>query len=150
MRTARHNTPGVIYHVICQFVDKRWFFTSDREREHYLRLLGKALEHTDWLCFAYALMSSHIHFGLIAGREPLETWAKRVNGPFAQWLNRGHNRKGPVFADRPADFAIPSHRQLDLIAYIHNNPVRAKLVERAVDSTWTSHRAYVGAAPRPP
>src|SRR5690606_4780288 len=31
-----------------------------------------------------------------------------------------------------------------LVAYIHNNPVAAEVVPRARESTWTSHRAYMG------
>jgi hypothetical protein len=36
-----------------------------------------------------------------------------------------------------------------VIAYIHNNPVRAGVVAKASDSSWTSHRAYVGSS-KPP
>jgi hypothetical protein len=38
---------------------------------------------------------------------------------------------------------------LYLISYHHNNPVRAKVVTSAIESTWTSHRAYLGRAERP-
>ena len=34
-------------------------------------------------------------------------------------------------------------------AYIHNNPVRAGIVQNAADSTWSSHRAYIGMEPAP-
>lgn len=36
-----------------------------------------------------------------------------------------------------------------LLAYIHNNPVRAGVVSDPFDSTWSSHRVYVGEAPAP-
>jgi hypothetical protein len=40
-------------------------------------------------------------------------------------------------------------RAARLLAYQHLNPVSAKVVDHAADSTWTSHRAYVGTQPAP-
>jgi hypothetical protein len=60
-------------------------------------------------------------------------------------MNARLQRLGPVFADRPATFVIRPEDEGRLIAYIHNNPVRAGVVERARDSQWTSHASYVGA-----
>ncbi|MDX2086882.1 MAG: hypothetical protein SFX73_03480 [Kofleriaceae bacterium] len=148
-RTARRNRPGLAYHVIWRFVDRAWYFRDDEERGQYLRLLGRALELTDWRCFAYALMSSHVHLYLCAGLAPMSSWTKRAHSYFAQWLNRRHERIGPVFADRPTDYAFLPSSEPNLLAYIHNNPVRAGVVQRARDSTWTSHRAYIGLV-RPP
>jgi hypothetical protein len=144
MRTARLNVPGVTYHLIWRFVDRRWFFTDEHERHMYLWFLGRALAASDWLCFAYAIMSNHIHLAVVAGQESLGAWSKRVNSPFARWMNLRHDRLGPVFADRARDYAIRGPNEAALVAYIHNNPVRAGVVGHARDSTWTSHRAYLG------
>lgn len=150
MRIARQVSPGVVHHIISRFVDQTWFLTDDVERDRYLHLLGRSLQRSDWRCLAYALMSNHLHFAMIAGAEPLGAWTKRVNSPFANWMNARHQRLGPLFADRPAIFAMRPNSEGSLIAYIHNNPVRAGVVERARDSDWTSHRSYVGANLRPP
>ncbi len=145
MRIARQESPGVLHHIISRFVDRTWFLTDDVERDRYLHLLGRSLHRSDWLCLAYALMSNHLHFAMVAGAEPLESWAKRVNSPFANWMNARYGRLGPIFADRPATFAIRPEAEGRLIAYIHNNPVRAGVVARARDCHWTSHPIYVGA-----
>jgi Transposase IS200 like len=139
---ARVTAPCVFYHLIWRFVDRSWFFTDDHERWMYLRLLERALAISDWQCLGYALMSNHIHLGAIAGNEPLGRWAKRVSSPFARWMNHRHDRLGPVIADRPKSCAVASEREPRVIAYIHNNPVRAGVVTNACDSTWTSHRLY--------
>lgn len=144
MRTIRHNAPGVVYHLISRFVDRDWFFKDDEERAFYLYLLGRALVESDWRCLAFALMSNHIHLAMLAGRASLASWAKRVNGPFASWMNARHHRIGPMFVRGPKDFAIVPENEGQLIAYVHNNPVRAGVVPDARQSTWTSHPAYVG------
>ena len=131
--------------MISRFVEERWFITTDEQRSYYLRLLGKAMTKTDWSCLAFAIMSSHIHIAMLAGSKPSESWSRAVNGPFARWFNEMHERIGPMFAGR-ADMIIErTPRVAHLIAYIHNNPVRAGVVGRARDSSWTSHRAYIGA-----
>ncbi len=138
-----------MHHLIWRFVDREWFFKFEAERARYLSLLGRALEDSDWRCVAYALMSNHIHIAAIAGHEPLARWSRRVNTPFANWMNQRRGRLGPLFADRPRDSALGPIGARELIAYIHNNPVRANVVTRARDSKWTSARAYLQLAHRP-
>jgi hypothetical protein len=149
MRLIRRNIPSVVYHVIWRFVDQRWFLTNDEQRAVYLRLLGRALHKSDWRCFGFALMSNHIHLALLAGAMRLSAWSVRVSSPFALWINEQHRRIGPVFVRGPADHMIRPAKEAALLAYIHRNPVRAGVVANAVDSTWTSHRAYLGLTPRP-
>jgi len=150
MRTARWNVSGVSYHLIWRFVDRGWFFREPAERAMYLRLLGRALAASDWRLLAYALMSNHIHLHAVAGEQPMSSWTKRVNSPFVRWMNDKHGRLGSILAGRARDFAVLPENEGALISYIHNNPVRAGLVENAAGSTWTSHRAYLGLDASPP
>jgi len=116
------------------------------ERATYLRLFGHAMHMSDWRCIGYALMSNHIHLAMVAGSQPLATWAKRVHTPFSHWINRRFERFGHVFAHRPKDFAILPEDEPKLLAYVHNNPVAAKICSAPRESSWTSHRAYLGLA----
>lgn len=135
---------GTVHHVISRFVDRSWQLVGDVEREAYLARLGYALARTDWVLLGYALMSSHVHLVLEAGAGPLGSWTKSVHSGTARWLNARHGRLGPVFADRPYVEAVDDSRLPYLLAYVHNNPVRARLVGSADESSWTSHRAYLG------
>ncbi len=150
MRIARLNVPGIVHHLIWRFVDRDWYFTDDVERARYRDWLGRALRDSDWRCLAYALMSNHIHVALVAGNEPLARWSRRVNAPFAVWMNERRQRLGPLFADRARDFVVAPGRTAMLLAYIHNNPVRGGVVGVPADSKWTSHRAYLGLEAAPP
>jgi len=149
MRIARYTPPGMVHHVVSRFIDREWLIKTPDERTHYLRLLGNAMARTDWLCIAYAIMSSHIHLAMVAGRMPAESWSRRVNPPFANWFNECHQRIGPLFAERASMWIGRAHDVAALIAYIHNNPVRGGVEKRAIDSTWTSHRAYLQPARAP-
>jgi hypothetical protein len=149
MRIARCITHGALYHVISRFSDHRWFFEHEEERARYLHLFSRAIARTDWLSVSYALMSNHIHHALIAGEDSLESIFKACHSPFANWMNSRHGRIGPVFADRAAAWLVRPEHAGRLIAYIHNNPVRAGVVAHASHSAWTSYRAIAGLAQAP-
>jgi REP element-mobilizing transposase RayT len=142
-RKPRHIEPGFAYHVISRFVDREWYITGEDERRYYLHLLGRAIAQSDWRCLAYAVMSNHIHLATIAGAQSLASWIRRVHSPFVNMMNRSHGRSGPMFQRGPKTILVEPHRVGRVIAYIHNNPVRAKCVGTAADSSWTSHRMYI-------
>ncbi len=146
-RVARLIHAGGVHHVISRFVDRSWLFQDAEERTKYLNFLGRSLHRSDWRCLAYCLMSNHVHLAFVAGDEPLASWAHRAHSPFAQWMNKRRGRLGPVFADRPAAHHVPPHRVAEVLAYVHNNPVRAGVVASAAASAWSSHGVYVGRLP---
>ncbi len=148
-RLLRTHLPGVVHHVISRFVDRSWQLAGDQERDAYLERLGRALARSDWTLIGFALMSSHVHLVLVSGADTLESWTKSAHSCMARWLNQRYGRLGPVFADRPYAEAIGASRVPYVLAYVHNNPVRASLVGWAGDISWSSHRAYLGLdAPR--
>jgi REP element-mobilizing transposase RayT len=148
-RVPRSIIPGLVYHLISRFVDREWFITHERERAHYLELLGNAVRKSDWRCLGYCVMSNHIHIPVVAGKHSLSSWIRRVHSPFADFMNKEHDRIGPLFVRGPRALETPSPEVRRLLAYVHNNPVRAKVVAKPADSRWTSHRAYLGLE-RPP
>lgn len=143
-RTPRRSRSGTVVHLISRFVDRNWYIATETERTYYLELLQRALRESDWRCLAYAVMSNHIHLAAVVGRQTLASWARRVHSPFADWMNRTHDRIGTIFVRGPKEIETPSERVGALIAYIHNNPVRAEVVAEPNASDWTSHRAYTG------
>jgi len=135
---------GAVHHVIARFVDRSWQLVGEQERAQYLTRLSIGMRRAGWRLVGYALMSNHIHLLAVASDRPLEAWAKPVHVGMAQWLNRRFGRLGPVFAGRPYCERIAPDAVCIVLAYLHNNPVRARVVASATDSTWTSHRAYLG------
>src|SRR5262245_767164 len=105
-RQPRRIEQGLAYHLISRFVDRNWFIETAYEREHYLKLLGRSLENSDWRLTSYAIMSNHIHFECIAGKQPLADWIRPVHSPFADAMNRSRNRIGCIFVRGPKAFPV--------------------------------------------
>jgi hypothetical protein len=145
----------VVTHVIARFVDGIALMDNvSGAREQYLARLDRVLPESDWTLCWYCLMGTHVHLGMLAGEDPLQSWIGRVHSGWAGWLNRSGRRsglrtRGPVVAERPRTLLVPDDRAQYLGAYIHNNPVRAGVVGSAEASSWSSHRAYIGLEPGP-
>lgn len=148
-RRPRFALPGEVHHLISRFVAQEYFIQTAEQRLAYLSTLGLYLAHSDWRCVSYAIMSNHIHLGVIAGRQSLASWLRPAHGDFAQWINAQRERIGAVFVRGPSRSMYQPGRVRHLIAYIHRNPVRAGVVEAAAQTDWTSHRAYLGLAHKP-
>lgn len=149
-REPRRIEPRAVYHLISRFVDREWYITGEDERRHYLQLLGRALAQSDWRCLAFAVMSNHIHLATVAGTQSLASWLRRVHSPFVNVMNRSYDRIGPMFQRGPRSILVEPDSVARVIAYIHNNPVRASCVGAAADSSWTSHRMYLDQTRRAP
>ena len=142
--------PGAVCHFIGRFVGGEFSIRDDDPRRLYLDLLGKAVERTDWSVLGWALMSNHVHLCAVAGRDPPWRLLQPVHGPFARLLNRQQERFGSLFAEPFRSVVCSADHAGRLLAYLHNNPVRAQVVSTAAASTWTSHRVYLGLESRPP
>jgi len=140
---------GRVYHFWFRLVDGR-FLIDDEAREEYLRRLDRALRKScGWTLIAYAVMSTHVHLLFIVGRAPLGTWIQGAHVGFAQWINArrrcAHPKTlGHVIAERPHHKPVPIENTGITIAYLHNNPRDAGVVDCPSQSTWTSHRDYLG------
>lgn len=149
-RHARTTPPGTVQHVMARFVNREFRITCDEERARYLELLGTAITNSDWELLSFGLMGTHVHWSAVAGEAPFDRLVKGLHSSFGLWLNRRQGRLGPVFADRPKTVTVDMPRTGILIAYHHNNPVRAGGANKPTESTWTSHRAYLRLDARPP
>jgi REP element-mobilizing transposase RayT len=150
-RFARFHVTGGLFHVISRFHDRRFYLDIEGAREKYLELLGKALDAHDSRLVAYCLMSSHVHLVVQLGNDRLGKLTKRIHAPFGNWVNARRKGLGTVLADRPKSVLVHTETYgMELIRYVHNNPVRAGLVERASESGWSSQRAYLGLEACPP
>jgi hypothetical protein len=72
---------------------------------------------------------------------------RELNGVYTLTFNRRHARIGHVLQGRFKGLLVDKDAYLlELCRYAVLNPVRAGMVERAVDRTWSSQRAVMGRA----
>lgn len=150
-RTRRVWVPGQPTHVISRFVDRRFHLVDDEDRRFFLQSMGLAMKRWDWEMLSYALMSSHVHYGTLAGAVDPDRFFRSTHTRFACRFHRRHAPEtlGPVFAGRPALHVVQRIKRARMVAYHHRNPVAAGVVALPRESRWTSHRAYLRLDPAP-
>jgi hypothetical protein len=149
-RYKRICPPGSVQHIIDRFACNEFRLDYPRARAEYRDRFVRALGKTDWQALTLTLMSSHSHKGLVAGSLPPHKLMQPLKTGFARWINTMENRFGPVFGDRYRNITCDEERVAKLIAYLHNNPVRAGVVVSPELSDWTCHLEYIGERPAPP
>lgn len=144
-RKPRLNIPGAFYHVIMRGNDKQRIFFTSNDRFHLFDLIGEGTARFDHRVHAYCLMSNHIHLLIEAGTIPLSKVVQNFAFRYTQHINRTRNRTGHLFQGRFKSFHVDADSYLmELVRYIHLNPVRANLAQTAGSYRWSSHGAYCG------
>ncbi len=128
-RNARIDAPGALHHIIVRGIERRKIFNDDVDRINFLDRLGKVLSETHTKCFAWALIPNHFHLLLRTGACPLSTVMRRLLTGHAMNFNRRHRRSGQLFQNRYKSILCQEDTYLlELVRYIHLNPIRARLV----------------------
>jgi REP-associated tyrosine transposase len=129
-RRSRIDAAGALHHVMVRGIEGGAVFRCDTDRNHFLERLGEILQDTKTLCYAWALIPNHFHLLLRTGSVPISTVMRRLLTGYALWYNRRHRRSGHLFQNRYKSILCQEDVYLlELVRYIHLNPIRARLVE---------------------
>lgn len=141
-RQARVAIADVVYHVINRANGRAEIFHTDKDYRHFESLLQDAVDLTNMRILAYCIMPNHWHLVLYPRTD--------TNlAEFMSWLTSTHVRQyrtntktigyGHLYQDRYKSFPTESNEYCQtLIRYVEQNPLRAKLVDRAEDWRWSS------------
>jgi putative transposase len=151
-RKARIDAPGALHHIICRGIERKLIFRDDTDRDNFLARLGDILLATSTTCYAWALIPNHFHLLLRTGPTPIATVMRRLLTGYAVSFNHRHRRHGQLFQNRYKSILCEEQAYLlELVRYIHLNPVRAKLVAdmEALDGyVYSGHATLVGRTSR--
>jgi putative transposase len=129
-RKSRIDATGALHHVMVRGIERGMVFRNDADREQFLERLGEILQDARAVCYAWALIPNHFHLLLRTGPVPISTVMRRLLTGYALWYNRKHRRNGHLFQNRFKSILCQEDIYLlELVRYIHLNPIRARLVK---------------------
>ncbi len=147
-RVARLDIPGLLQHAIVRGIEKRNIFFEDRDRQFFLERFSRLLEETETDCLAWSLMPNHVHLLLRPRRGKLAFLMRRLLTSYALHFNLRYGRTGHLFQNRYKSIVCEEEPYLlELIRYIHLNPLRAGLVRDMGELDhypWSGHAVLVG------
>lgn len=137
--------PSACYHVILRGNNGQDVFFAKKDRSRFFLLLQEGIERYKHRIHAFCLMTNHIHLAIQVGDIPLSRIMQNVSFRYTRYINYRKQRKGHLFQGRYKALLIDADNYLlELVAYIHTNPVRAGMVTRPEEYPWSSHTAYLG------
>ena len=148
-RQPRLNIPGLVHHVMARGIEGQNIFRDDGDRDGFLKRLLAGVERPGGpQLYAWALMSNHFHLLLRSGEGLLSPLMRRLMTGHAVNYNRHYKRQGHLFQNRYKSIIVEEEAYfLELVRYIHLNPVRAgivKTLEELSSYPYTGHAVVLG------
>ena len=143
-RKPRIEFPGAFYHVIVRGNHGQVVFHDDQDKKKFLSVLNDYWVKFDFTLYAFVLLDNHVHMLIETQNIPLSKIMQGVNQRYTQYYNLRYKQSGHLFQGRYK--AILCQRDsylLELVSYIHLNPVRAGIIQNPSDYIWSSHRFYL-------
>jgi len=122
-------------------------FNDATDKKTFLNLLEESVGQWKIRIHAFCLMSNHYHMLIETPRANLSRAMRHINGVYTQRYNKRWKRDGHVFKGRYKAILVEDDAYLvELLRYIHLNPVDAGLAKSPEKYQWSSHSRYLGRA----
>ncbi|TVQ78814.1 MAG: addiction module toxin RelE [Bradymonadales bacterium] len=143
-RTRRDSRPDGIYHVMNRGIDRAPIAQEEWAFALFKRCLEEISEKFNGIILAFCLMRNHYHLLLKTPEQNLSRIMKHFGFVYTQRFNRRYGRDGPLFRGRFHSILVAEEPYLlQVVRYIHLNPVKASVVKSPESYRWSSHPLYL-------
>lgn len=144
-RQPRLIIPHAPYHVVQRGNNGCDVFYNNEDRKRYLDWLEHYSSRYLFSIIAYCLMPNHVHFvGIPKRKDSIAKTFQIVHMLHTQFLNKRKGWKGHLWHGRYYSMILDDSHLWTSIKYVEQNPVRANMVSRAEDYTWSSAAYHCG------
>ncbi len=148
-RPLRIDYPNAWHHVMNRARLGYDLYIARDDYQYFIDLLIESAALFNVRVAAYCLMANHYHLLVQTPDANLSRFMRHINGVYTQRYNGRHHLDGTLFRGRYKSVLVDAESYLlQLVRYIHNNPVKAGLVVRADLYAWSSHKGYLSKAPK--
>jgi REP element-mobilizing transposase RayT len=143
-RIKRIYYQSATYYVSIRGNNRQVVLEEDEDKKEFLRILNKFRERFKFKLFGFVLMDNHTHLAISAnGLITISKIMQAIELSYSQKFRHKYGYSGYVWQGRFKSNVIESDEYiLACLDYIHNNPVRAKLVNHPKDYLWSSYHFY--------
>ncbi|HEU4653049.1 MAG TPA: transposase [Steroidobacteraceae bacterium] len=143
-RKPRLHVPGAFYHLTLRGNHRQDIFFSPSDRDLFDQLTQEVLDRFRARLHAFCWMTNHVHLLVQVSDVPLGQLVLRIAGQYARRIQKHLRTTGHLFEKRYHAVLVDADEYLlELIRYIHLNPVRARMVASPSQYRWSSHLTYL-------
>jgi REP-associated tyrosine transposase len=146
-RPIRIAYPGAWYHVMNRGRRAEDIYLDKKDYHAFVELLKETSQAWNIRIAAYCLMPNHYHMLVHTPEGNISRAMRHINGVYTQRFNTRHQVDGQLFRGRYKSILVNGDSYLlQLVRYIHRNPLKSGIVENMNAYPWTSHKAYLSVA----
>ncbi len=143
-RPLRIDYPGAWHHVMNRSRSGTELYCDKEDYELFLSLVQETSTMYHMNVSAYCLMPNHYHLLVQTEDGNLARCMRHLNGIYTQKYNIRHKCDGTLFRGRYKSVLVQVDSYLlQLVKYIHRNPVKAGLAETLPAYKWSSYKGYI-------
>jgi len=144
-RQARQLSNSGFYHIVLRGINHQHVFEEESDYIYFLKSLHDLKIALVFEVYAYCLMSNHVHL-LLREKQvgDISLIMKRLLTKYAMYFNRKYQRSGALIANRYKSMPVEVDEYfIPLQRYIHQNPLKAGLVNKLEAYPFSSYREYL-------
>jgi len=143
-RKKRTWYPGAQYHVMTRGNRRGDLFRKNEDFMSYLEIAKNIKQRHPFELYAFCLMDNHVHLQIRTREIALWKTMHLINTLYSKYFNQEYSLEGHVFQGRYHAVLVETDSyMLETNRYIHQNPVKAKMVKYPSEYRWSSYAEYL-------
>ena len=147
-RLARNISQSGVYHILFRGVNQQNIFEEASDFEKLKETIAIVKQDLHFEIYAYCFMSNHVHIVLKEKTlGDISLIMKRILTKYARWYNIKYGRSGALIANRYKSVPVEIDEYfLHLIRYVHQNPIKAGIIDKIENYPYSSFKEYINKA----
>ena len=144
-RASRSYSQSGVYHILFRVVNQQSIFEEKTDYDKLKETILIVKEEMGFEIYAYCFMSNHVHIVLKEKKDKdISLIMKRILTKYARWYNLKYGRSGALIANRYKSVPVEIDEYfIHLIRYVHQNPIKAGIVQDLTDYPYSSYIEYM-------
>ena len=132
-RQPRKQSCSSVYHCMLRGINKQDIFFDKKDYLEFQSIIKKTKEAFFYQLYSYVLMPNHIHLEIKDKNQKLSQIIHSMATSYANYFNKKYQRVGHLFENRFRSKNVENSCYiLNLVRYIHQNPVKAGLTQMSM------------------
>ena len=144
-RQRRHSEDWNVYHVIIRCNNKQMLLRNKETKKMLMGSFGKFQQRLGFKIYGFVIMDNHAHWLIqVQAKHGLSGVMQKVLLSFGRYYREDNKFVGHFWQDRYKSISITTdHAMWEILNYVHENPVKAKIVNRYEDYPYSSVCKYL-------
>ena len=144
-RQRRHHEGWNIYHVIIRCNNKQMLLRKEKTKMLLMGSFGKFQQRMNFKIYGFVIMDNHAHWLMqVQAKYGLSGVMQKVLLSFGRYYREENRFVGHFWQDRYKSVSITTdHVMKEVLNYVHENPVKARIVNRCEEYPYSSAYKYL-------